>query len=333
VPHITIAKILQRLSEKRIDSLYLLYGEESYLIQQYTTVLIERILAGTSHDFNCDVFSAASDTLPEVLDIARTLPMMASHRVVVLHGLHQLRKDDLQQLDAYAEHPSESTVLICSSTESNPKTFPTRLWQKALTVACNHLEGAPLHEWIRTQVKQGDCSISSEAIQALAQEQQHDLWTMQQEIDKLCTYAGETKTIAVADVQAVCYASRQHSIFALSDAIGTRQIVQAFTVLEKLLTQGEPPLVVFSMLVRHLRLLWSVRQLAQQSHDDGHIAKTLGLPLPVCRRLAQQSRYFPPERLRQLYSAAVEADIAFKTTNKPPQATLEGLILELCAGH
>jgi DNA polymerase-3 subunit delta len=207
------------------------------------------------------------------------------------------------------------------------------LWQKALTVACNHLEGAPLNEWIRTQVKQYDCSISSEAMQALVQDQQPDLWTMQQEIDKLCTYVGETKTITLADVQAVCYASRQHSIFALSDAIGTRQILQAFTVLEKLLTQGEPPLVVFSMLVRHLRLLWSVSQLVRQSHGEGHIAKTLGLPLPVSRRLVHQSRYFPPERLQQLYGIAVEADVAFKTTNKPPQATLEGLILELCAGH
>jgi DNA polymerase-3 subunit delta len=313
--------------------LYLFFGEESYLIQQYTTMLIERILAGASHDFNCDVFSAESDILLEALDIARTLPIMATHRVVVLHSVHQLRKDDLRHLDTYAENPSESTALICSSTESNPKMFPTRLWQKALTVACNHLEGAPLHEWIRTQVKQCDCSISSEAMQALVQDQQPDLWTMQQEIEKLCTYAGKAKTITLADVQAVCYASRQQSIFALSDAIGTRQILQAFTVLEKLLTQGEPPLVVFSMLVRHLRLLWSVSQLVRRSHDDGHIAKTLGLPLSVCRRLVHQSRYFPPERLRQLYGAAVEADVAFKTTNKPPQATLEGLILELCAGH
>jgi DNA polymerase III delta subunit len=82
--------------------------------------------------------------------------------------------------------------------------------------------------------------------------------------------------------------------------------------------------------VRHLRLLWSVRLLLQQSQDDAQIAKTLGLPLPVCRRLANQSRHFPPARLRQLYTVTIEADLAFKTTNKPSHATLEGLILELC---
>jgi DNA polymerase-3 subunit delta len=327
-----MSKLLQRLSEGHVAPVYLLCGEESYLIEEYTAVLIERILGAASRAFNCDVFSTESDTLSEALDIARTLPMMASHRVVVLHGVEQLRKDDVQQFHAYLEHPSESTALICSSANSDPKALPPQLWHKAFAVACKRLEGAQLHDWIQSHLNRYGCSMSGEALQVFSQEQQHDLWMMRQEIDKLCTYVGEAKTISVADVQAVCYASRQQSIFALSDAVGTRQILQAFTVLEKLLTQGEPPLVVFSMLVRHLRLLWSVRQLAQQAQDDTHRAKTLGLPLSVYRRLAHQSRHFPLTRLRQLYTAAIEADLAFKTTNKPPHAILEGLILELCAG-
>lgn len=331
MPITTMSKILQRLAERQVDPLYLLAGEESYLVQENTAQLIEQILQGAPRDFNCDVFSAENHTVAEVVDVARTLPMMASHRVVVLHGIQQFRKEALQELDAYATQPSESTALICSSTEGDPKMWPSRLGQHALTVACKPLEGAQLQEWIRAQIRQFDSTISHDAMQAFLRDQPSELWTMRQEIEKLCTYVGEKNTITIVDVQEVCYASRHQSIFALSDAIGTRQIIQAFTILERLLTQGEPPLVVFSMLVRHLRLLWSVRQLSHQSRDDAHIAKTLGLPPSVSRRLANQSRYFPPERLRQLYTAAIAADVAFKTTNKPPQATLEGLILDLCA--
>jgi len=119
------------------------------------------------------------------------------------------------------------------------------------------------------------------------------------------------------------------SIFALSDALGTRQIGPAFIVVERLLNQGEPPLVILSMMVRHIRLLWSVKQLGQQ-HDASHMAKTLGLPLAVCRQLVTQSRHFSLEHLRQLYAAALEADVTFKTSNKPPRAILEELILHIC---
>ena len=39
----------------------------------------------------------------------------------------------------------------------------------------------------------------------------------------------------------------------------------------------------------------------------------------------------PPRYLPVLQEAAVDADLAFKTSNKPPQAILEGFIFALCA--
>jgi DNA polymerase III delta subunit len=84
------------------------------------------------------------------------------------------------------------------------------------------------------------------------------------------------------------------------------------------------------MMVRHVRLLWSVKQGVQQRHDAPYMAKTLGLPLAVCRQLVSQSRHFSLAHLRQLYTAALEADLTFKTSNKPPRAILEELILRVC---
>ena len=60
MPLITISQLLQRLSERRIAPVYLLFGEEPYLIQEYATMLIEQILGTAPYDFNCDVFSAGT---------------------------------------------------------------------------------------------------------------------------------------------------------------------------------------------------------------------------------------------------------------------------------
>jgi len=327
---VSAAALWKRLAQGQIDPCYLFFGEETYLIQEYTATLLEHILGTAPRDFNCDVFSVDNDTLEDALSIARTLPMMATHRVVVLHGLHQLRKADWPQLERYLEHPSTSTALICSSSVSDPKKCPPCLWQHAVTVECKRLEGPKLHDWVTHTVAQHGYRIAPEALQALLHEQQPDLQTLRQEIAKLCMYAGETSEITLDDVQEVTHTSRLQSIFALSDALGTRQIGPAFIVVERLLNQGEPPLVILSMMVRHVRLLWSVKQLGQQRHDAAHMAKTLGLPLAVCRQLVTQSRHFSLEHLRQLYAAALEADVTFKTSNKPPRAILEELILHVC---
>jgi DNA polymerase-3 subunit delta len=330
MPRVSAAALWNRLAQGQIDPCYLFYGEETYLIQEYTTTLIAHVLGTAPRDFNCDVFSMDDDTLEDALSIARTLPLMATHRVVVCHGLHQLRKADWPQLERYLEHPSSSTALICSSSVSDPKKCPPCLWQHAVTVECSRLEGAKLHDWVTHTVVERGYRIAPEALQALLHEQQPDLQTLRQEIEKLCTYVGEASEISLDDVQEVTHTSRLQSIFALSDALGTRQIGPAFVVVERLLDQGEPPLVILSMMVRHVRLLWSIKQLGQQRHDAASIAKALGLPLAVCRQLVAQSRQFALEHLRQLYAAALEADLAFKTSNKPPRAILEELILHVC---
>lgn len=330
MPVLSAAKLFQRLEGGQVDPLYLLFGDEPYLIEAYAAVCIERILGTAPRDFNYDAFTATGDTLSEALGIARTLPMLATHRVVVLHGLQQLRKDDLHSLDNYASDPVESTALICSSTETDARKFPATLWQRALAVECKRLEGEALRAWVRQEVTAYGGTIDHDAVYALLQEQQHDLQTIKREIEKLCTYAGDAGHIGLADVQEVCHASYLHSIFQLSDALGARHVVQAFAIVDGLLQQGEPPLVIFSMIVRHLRLLWSMQHLSRQQTQMADIARTLHLPIRVCRQLAMQSRQMSPDHLQRLYSAAVEADVAFKSTPKPPKAILESLILDVC---
>jgi DNA polymerase-3 subunit delta len=330
MPRVLAAALWKRVAQGQIEPCYLFFGEETYLIQEYTTTLRERILGTAPRDFNYDVFSAEHDLLEDVLSIARTLPMMATYRVVVFHSVPQLRKADWPQLEHYLTQPSVSTALICSGSTSDAKKFPPRLWQQAVAVECGRLAGPKLHDWVTHLVRQRGARITPEALQVLLQEQEPDLQTIGQEIDKLCTYVGEGQEITLADVQEVTHTSRLQSIFALSDALSTRQIGPAFTVIERLLNQGEPPLVILSMMVRHVRLLWSVKQLGQQRQDIPAIAKALSLPQAVCRQLHAQSQHFSTGHLRQLYAAALEADLAFKTSNKPPQAILEEVILHVC---
>ena len=331
MPRVHITALWKRLAQGQVDTCYFFCGEETYLMHEYIATLSERVLGPAARDFNCDVFEAeSSDILEEALDVARTLPMLATHRVVVLHGLQQLRKSDWPRLERYLASPSSSTAFICSSNVMDQKKVPPALWQQAVTVECQRLTGTQLQEWTAHTVVQRGYRMAPTALQALLHDQVADLRTISQEIDKLCAYAGDRVDISIADVHAVTQASRPHSIFALSDALGARQTGPALTLIERLLDQGEPPLVILSMMVRQVRLLWSSKHLSQQRYDTPGIAKALGLPLAVCRQLVAQSRQISLAHLRVMYTTALEADLALKTTMKPPQAILETFILQVC---
>ncbi len=333
MPRLAIADLWQRLDQGTIDPFYLFFGQEAYLVREYTGALTARILGAAPRDFNYDRYSMADrDSLAEALGTARTLPVMAAYRVVVVQDLQELRKADWKQLEGYVTSPSESTALIAASRDGEPKKFPDFVWKHALAVACAPLEGGSLRGWVARAVAAAGYRITDEAVRGLLHDHDPDLRILEREIEKLCTYVGEPGEVSLEDVQAVGQASRQHSLFALSDALGGRQPGPALLEVDHLLNQGEPPLVVMSMIVRHFRLLWSVKQFVGQGQDRYHIARTLRLPPNVCRALMGQSGSFSAERLQELYGAALEADLTFKSTNKPPRAILEGLILQLCAG-
>ena len=330
MPRVAVSALWKRLAQGHIDPCYLFFGEETYLIQEYTALLCDHVLGSAPRDFNCDVLNLEQASLAEALSVAYTLPMLAERRVVVLQGLQQLRKTDWPPLERYLAQPSVSTVLIGSSATGDTKKLPPSVWQHTVAVECARLEGAKLQAWITDGLVKRGYRMHSEALQTLLHDQQPDLQTITQEIEKLCTYVGDSKTITLDDVHAVTQTSRIQSIFALSDALGRRHLGQALTLIEHLLNQGEPPLVVLSMIIRHVRLLWSVQQLRALHQDIPRLAKTLAVPGAVCRQLVAQSRQFSVEQLRKFYAATLEADLTFKTSNKPPRAILEGLILLVC---
>ena len=333
MPRLAIADLWRRLDQSTIDPFYLFFGQEAYLVREYTETLTARILGTAPRDFNFDRYAMADrDSLAEALGMARTLPVMAMYRVVVVQDVHELRKADWKLLEGYVTSPSESTGLIATSRDGEPKKFPDFVWKHATAVPCEPLDGSNLRGWVAKAAAEAGYRMTDEAIRGLVQDHDPDLRILEREIEKLCTYVGEPGEVSLEDVQAVGQASRQHSLFALSDALGGRQPGPALLEVDHLLNQGEPPLVVMSMIVRHFRLLWTIKQLAGQDQDRYRVAKTLRLPPNVCRILMAQSRDFSAERLQELYGAALEADLTFKSTNKPPRAILEGLVLQLCAG-
>ena len=331
MPTVSISNVFQRLAARQIDPLYLFFGDEPYLMQEYTASCTDQILGTAPRDFNCDVFTATNDHLQETLSLAKTLPIMSDYRVLVLHDIHKLRKGEVHELETYAASPSQTTALICTTTSTTPQKALPQFFRQAVVVECKRLAGSPLRNWITRFIEQQGYRIAPAAVQAFLQDQQNDLWTLKRELEKLCTYCGDKREIGLAEIREVCQPIQLHSIFALTDAIGSRQIGRAFSLIDSLIQQGEPPLVIFSMMVRHVRLLWSVKELERQDEKVNQIAKTLRLPPRVCQQIANQCRLFSPQRLQELYRTILKADLAFKTTNKPPKAILEELTLLLCS--
>src|SRR6516162_7009588 len=89
-----LRKLQQRLENKAPEALYLLMGEETFLVQEAVALLKKKSVDPGLIDFNCDVFEATEVSSGQVKDAAEMLPVMSPRRLVVYRGVDDLKEKD-----------------------------------------------------------------------------------------------------------------------------------------------------------------------------------------------------------------------------------------------
>ena len=78
-------KIIEEIKSGQLKQVYILYGEESYLRNQYKEKLKTAMLDG-GDDMNFHYFEGKDVRPGEVIDLAETMPFLAEHRVIMLEN-------------------------------------------------------------------------------------------------------------------------------------------------------------------------------------------------------------------------------------------------------
>jgi DNA polymerase-3 subunit delta len=124
--------ILKDIENGKIQPVYLLHGEESYLIEDTLAEMIELLAPKKIRDFNLDVFSDPETPVSEILSLADTYPVMAERRVVVVKDpafLDSKKKADpmeifRQSFDLYRMgNLSKSGTLLARALDIEPEEF------------------------------------------------------------------------------------------------------------------------------------------------------------------------------------------------------------------
>ena len=76
--------LIQEIQSGKVYPVYLLHGQETYLIEDTLGEMIDLLAPGKMRDFNLDIFSGPDVSVGEVLSMADTYPVMAERRVVVV---------------------------------------------------------------------------------------------------------------------------------------------------------------------------------------------------------------------------------------------------------
>ena len=219
----SLEQLESEFRQKKFAPIYLLYGEEDYLVEQAVNSLIENALDDDTKGFNLDVVHGNSVDGRDIVSLASAFPMMAERRVLILRDMDRLPNKEL--LLPLIEKPVSSTVMVLISAKPDFRLKVLKSLEKTARV----VEFLQLYEnevpgWIGARIEKLGKRVSHEACQLIHASVGRSLREIQNEIDKLFIFVGQKETIGEEDVAHVVGMSKQFNVFELQRTIGSRRM-------------------------------------------------------------------------------------------------------------
>jgi DNA polymerase-3 subunit delta len=324
------SEVRRQIASGTLAPVYLVTGQDEREKTGLAAVFAEAV-EEDFRVFNVERFYGAETTIAAVVDAARTLPLMASRRVIVVLQAEKLIEPkregkaadaEAKMLAEYVRAPQPHAVVVFVAGGLDGRRRSAKLlFERAVVVECGGLaDRDEAAAWVRQAAGGRGVKISADAIALLLDRARADLSRLKggeraryrsrdgrpavdmsrlsTDIERVLLFAADKKTVSRADVEATTDAENVQQ-WAIVDAIQHRTVGPALRELALVLDTGTLPVQVLG------QLAWMVRTEGQ----------------------------FPPSRLGAAVEAVFRTDLALKSSAGDPRVLLERLVVELCGGE
>lgn len=112
--------IWKNIERKQFSPIYLLYGMESFLINETKQKLLKNMLTEEELDFNFASYDLEEVPIEVAIEDAETLPFMGEKRLIFLHNPFFLTSEkskskvehDISKLEAYLQEPVPYSTIV-----------------------------------------------------------------------------------------------------------------------------------------------------------------------------------------------------------------------------
>lgn len=322
--------LVKEIEKGVFSPLYLFFGEEKYLIEEAIDKIERSLVSPDAKDFSYKVIYADEESASSMIDEAKTLSFMGGKKVLVIKNIDQLKKGDDSAIIDYCNNPSpESCVIFTASTIDKRKKFFQVLSKKGVVVRFGSLSESDVMGCIKRKLEEGHVTISEEALAYLVNFIGRDLQTINNELEKVISFAGTGKEITLEDLETVTGDVHLRSIFEISSAIGWKKRGEALKLIHKILSQGEFPLKILGLIAYQFRMIMLSKYFLMSGYSIPEISKKLGIPVTFLKEYIEQGKHFQLDELVRYLKELLAIDLKLKSSRLHPKTILESLVLKI----
>jgi DNA polymerase-3 subunit delta len=326
------AQLRGELKQGNLVPVYLLAGADGFRIERTARWLQEKAIEGPMAELNAASLWADEVSPARIAQDASAFPMFGGRRFLwVHHGESLPAGEPIEPLLHYLKRPSETTILVITSTKLDRRLKLTGACADAgRVVEFGPLSGAELEAQLRRQAEAHGLELDRRAMQMLVDLVGDDLAEIEQELEKL-ELQGAEGPIGPEEIRRLVARSRAIDGFELADALDQRRPQELLHAWTELRRRGADPFGNAAILGWRLRQLVLLQELMAEGHPARDAAQLAGLPPWQSRRLIPLVESHSPRALQKTLEAFVRADRRAKSSSLGAQMAYDLAILDWAA--
>ncbi|MBQ7583726.1 MAG: DNA polymerase III subunit delta [Lachnospiraceae bacterium] len=314
------------VKNKNFAPVYLIFGEEAYIRKNYRNQLTSALVA-PGDSLNYTAFSGNDIDAGEVVSLAMTMPFMAEKRVICVKDSGFFKKS-AEDIADYLENPSPDTVLIFDESAVDKKTRTYKAAKKAgFDVEAQSLKGKKLQDWVAANFKRNGKLVKEETVKLLIDRVSGDLSTLDAEISKLSSYAGDRESVSSEDVMLLVPRSPSYNVYQMIEAIGNKKVNLAVGIYYDMMVEKQNAYGVFSLIASHFRRMLVVSDMGARGAGLQEIMDELGLADWQVNKYITQARKFTRAKMVRAIEECVRAPREIFQGKIQEEAAMELLII------
>ena len=352
-----ITALENNLKAGKLENIYLLYGEERYLLDaclKKIKKLFGDMINGINYiqidNNNVSEIIADIETpafgYPQKLIIAKDTALFqkASKRTKKTEEeaeeekISKSKKDDNKfenKLATYIEENinliKESVILVFVENDVDKNNLYKAIEKNGCVCNFEKQKPAEISKRLKSICNAYKVNIDASTLNYLIESCGTSLQDLINEIRKQIEYVGKNGTITKQTIDLLAIKQFESIIFDLTDSLGRKNISEALKVLKNLIYAKEPVQKIFITLYGHFKKLYITKIAINEKLNIAESLKLKPNQTFLVNKYTMQSKYFKEEELRKILQEFIDLDYKVKNGQIDINIGLESILCRYCS--
>ena len=338
-----IDEVEKQLSQQEPKGIYLLYGEETFLLQQQLNKIKKKfgeIIKGINY------IAIDENNIQELIADIETPAFGYSTKLIIARNTgifkrevkgrsggasKELKNKINEYLKSNIDMINESVILVFVENEVEKNSIYNTI--EKIGKVCNFEEQKPFQiiKRLKSICNSYKVNVDESTLQYLIESCGTNMQDLINEIRKLIEYAGENGKIQKQDIDKLCIKKIESIIFDLTDNLGQKKVKEALEVLYNLIASKEPIQKILITLYNHFKKLYFVKIAIANNKDVAQSLQLKPNQMFLVNKYKLQAKGFKTSELRKIIQELEDLDYHYKIGLIDLNVGLEAILCVYCS--